>query len=299
MSWSRGSYLNELQCNRLTLRLARALIRYRVRKRLADYRNQNIWRTSFFVDRLDLAAEVFDYQSAQKPDGTYAEIDELIAIAREEFIDFVLVEDKRRQIELSEGQRQIVCETCSRPYDPSGQVRCFFCGYPNAFQVARMELNALADQVEPNESDPIARRVLAETEDLILEASYRKIVTCFETFHRRLNKLAFIRAGEQPISPCRLSLFQNISDTQRWFRKHHNLDNYERLSEEEVWSLDRVFNKRHVIIHNGGLIDERYIKRTNADHGKIGTPVGKSRQEVLRAIRLVERIVQTTREAFI
>lgn len=287
-----------LQGRSLTLRQARALIRHRVRERLAKYKVQDIWSTSFFVDRLDLAVEVFDCQTAQKPNGTVAEIDELIEIVREEFVDFVLLEDTRRRIKLLGKQQELVCEACSQVYGPSDYIRCPVCSYLNLFHVTEIELNSLTEQLELRADDPIARRALTETESWRVETSYLKIVTCFETFHRRLNELAFAEAGSPVVKLSRPNLFQNVQDAGDWFRQHHNLDLFKRLSSREVCSLDLVFNKRHVITHNGGIADRRYIQRTRGNPETIGEPITLSKQEILQAIGLVRRIVQVAREAF-
>jgi hypothetical protein len=281
----------------LTLRQARALIRHRVRKRLAEYSGQDIWSTAFFIDRLDLAAEAFPYQSAQSSDGSVAEIEKLIEIAREELIDFVLIEDTDRRATLPQNKATIVCEACSHQYEVLGPSPCPLCGHPNLYWFTQMELEMLAKQLEPDIDDPITRWFLAETEQLRTETAYQKLVTCFETFHKNLNQLAFAQSGMAEVRLSRPNLFQNIRDGWDWFRRHHGIDLEKGLGSEDIRSLEQAFNKRHIIAHNGGIIDRKYIARTGADPAQIGKPVDLQKREVLKAISLIKRVLHTAKEA--
>jgi len=279
----------------LSLRQAHALIRERVRRRLQPHTGKNIWNTPFFIDRLDLAAEAYDCQTAKKPDGTLAEIDVLIGFVQDEFVDFVLMEDREGQLTLPDERQMLTCEECSEQYGLSGQTTCPECGYPNLYQITEMELKALVEQVNLGADDPIARRILAGIETWRVETAYVRIVTCFETFHKGLNDLAFVKTGSPVRKLGRPNLFQNIAATQGWFAKHHSLDLFEGWHSSEKRLLDVVFNKRHVITHNGGLKDVRYIQRTYGREDEIGQPVETSKEEILKAINLVRRIVQAAR----
>lgn len=287
-----------MQESNLTFRQACALVRHRVRKRLATYKGQDIWNTSFFIERLDLAVEAYDYQTARRPDGTTVKIDDLIEVVKEEFVDFVLIEDIEGHVRISDTKREITCEVCSASYDPLGHSKCPICEHPNLYQVTEHELHTLAELLNLAGDDPLARRALAQTEWWRLETSYLRIVTCFETFHKKLNELALAEAGSMTTKLPRLNLFQSIRDTQNWFQQHHNLDLFSELSPKEICLLDLVFNKRHVIVHNGGVMDEKYIEKTNGDHRDIGKPVPLSKEEVMKAIDVMRRVVQTAKAAF-
>ena len=282
----------------LTLREARARIRQGVRTRLQSFRGQNIWHTPFFVERLDLAAEAYEYQAARGPDGTTAAIDELIGYAREEFTDFLLLEDQQAQQDFSEQGRSLLCESCSRAYTLSGQTNCPHCEHPNLFQAIAMELDSLIEQVSLGVDDPIARRFLSATEHSRVEGAYLKIVTCFETFYRRLNDLAFIHSGLPVKCPPRRNQFQNITATREWFAENHKLDPWESLEGHEIHRLNIVFQKRHVITHNGGIQDSAFIRNTGLREENIGKPVEISRSEILKAINQLGRIVQIARRDF-
>lgn len=288
-----------MNSSNLTLRKARALIRHRVRKRLAKYSGQDVLRTRFLVDRLDLAAEAYDYQTAAGPSGDTAQIEELIGFARDEFRDFILLEDKRNQVDLSGGRADIVCEACSRVYNYSTHSRCPSCGRPNLFRIAEDKLDAIAAQVELDEDDPIVRNALIDLQRSIIETSYSRIVSCFESFHRRLDGFVFVQRGE-PVKELEWrNRFQNLGGTQERFAEEHDFDPYEGLRDTDLRVLSRVFNKRHIIDHNGGIIDPAYVRKTNGDEARIGSLVPQSKDEILRAVGLVRHIVKTARGKFL
>lgn len=52
------------------------------------------------------------------------------------------------------------------------------------------------------------------------------------------------------------------------------------LSQADLLSLRRVFQKRHVCIHAGGIITERYIKMIPEDSRLLGTEVELTESEL-------------------
>lgn len=283
----------------INFHLAKGLIRQRVRKQLANFKGQNIWRTSFFIDRIDLSAEVFDYQSAQKDNLQRVEIYELLEIVENEFRDFILVEDLQKNIELDEPVRTIKCESCQKEYLNNKLSFCPICLHPNLYQIAITELTELSTQLSFQSRDPIIRQVLAQTERWSLENAFIRVVTLLETFLKKLNEEAF-RISEKPHQKLpRKNLFQNVDEIQRWFLSIHGTDLFTTLLPEEVHLLKSIISKRHVITHNGGLIDDAYITQMNEDPEKKGKPVDVSENEILQAVNIEHRLIEIAKNAFL
>ena len=283
--------------NELTLRRARALIRYRVRERLARYEGQDVLNTRFLVNRIDLASEAYEYQTAVDPDGITAKIEDLIGVARDELLDFVLLQDRQNQVDFSERANQIPCEACSFVYDYSTEEQCPSCDWPNLFQATELTLDEIVSQLELGTQDPVVRNAVADIQPAFVDLSYPKLVSCFESFHRRLNELLFAQKRRKVKESDWRNRFQNLRGTLEWFTEEHGYNPYSDIDEDARSLLSLVFNKRHVIEHNGAVIDQDYLRKTG--RGKVGEPVRLSRGEILQAVRIIRRIVGTARNEFL
>jgi len=135
---------------------------------------------------------------------------------------------------------------------------------------------ALPDQL-PEDARETARA--AGVFDQHADATIKDIATLFETFMRgvftdAVPNAAAVLAGERP------NVFQNLSDTQRLFVDHLGWSVAGAVG-PSVWDrLGISFEKRHVLVHRNGRVDQRYLDRI---------PTG--------ALRLGQRLVITRREA--
>jgi len=112
-----------------------------------------------------------------------------------------------------------------------------------------------------------------------LRHAYSDLVSTFEMFCSRKAKKITSEPGK----------FQVLFDACKFFKTHANVDMLESLSQSALLSLRRVFQKRHVCIHAGGIINERYIKMIPEDAKLLGTDVvltEKELEETATAMRI-------------
>lgn len=105
------------------------------------------------------------------------------------------------------------------------------------------------------ESDP--------DKDRQLRYAYGDIVSTFEMFCARKARRVTQEKGN----------FQVLFDARKFFKKHANVDILESVAGSDLLALRRVFQKRHVCIHSGGEITERYAKMIPEDKNLLGTQV--------------------------
>lgn len=104
--------------------------------------------------------------------------------------------------------------------------------------------------------------------------AYGDLVSTFEDFCKR--KAARLTAET--------ANFQVLKDARKYFKDHAGVDILDGLSNPELLSLRRLFQKRHVCVHAGGKITEKYIQRIPEDNKlNIGEPVQLSKQELVEA----------------
>jgi len=130
----------------------------------------------------------------------------------------------------------------------------------------------------------------AENPDRSLRHAYGDLVSAFEIFCAGKAKRL---AGDPPS-------FQSLFDARRYFKDELKIDILNGIDPHELLALRRLFQKRHVNIHAGGEITERYVKMIPEDKHLLGKKVDMSmaeletaseamRKALLMLIRAVER----------
>jgi len=59
-----------------------------------------------------------------------------------------------------------------------------------------------------------------------------------------------------------------------------------------------LFNKRHILTHNLGIIDEKYLEKTGSRENLLNRKVDVSTIEVHRALNSIRQIVGEARQRF-
>lgn len=90
---------------------------------------------------------------------------------------------------------------------------------------------------------------------------------------------------------------------QNWFQRLTNIDAFahdktgkhlgDMVTSEELVAIERVFGKRHLIIHNAAKADEKYLAQFPGDTTKAGDPVKLSLEEFDLAATATRKIIGT------
>jgi hypothetical protein len=106
--------------------------------------------------------------------------------------------------------------------------------------------------------------------DRQLRHAYGDLVSTFEVFCNRKAKRLTHKAGN----------FQILFDARKFFKQHANVDMLANATGANLLALRRVFQKRHVCIHAGGEITDRYVKMIPEDNSLLGTQVSLTFEEL-------------------
>jgi uncharacterized Zn-finger protein len=130
----------------------------------------------------------------------------------------------------------------------------------------------------------IIRREITESENptRALRHAYADLVSTFEIFCRKEASTRGLGAGR----------FQSIPAARRFFRDALQLDIQEPLSLDEFLAVRRAFQKRHVLEHNAGLIDQRYIAEVPEDSSLLGQQAPLDMNELEVAATGVRRMLE-------
>ena len=217
----------------------------------------------------------------------------------------------RKYVE-SEIEKKIVCEKCKTRCAVYGNSYfCMYCGQRDALNVYQenmdfihrfLNFETLVKNV-PGVSNTELTKVLKEVGmiEKLKEKSLDMIVTAFETFcktnyiekMKQLDPSIDSNAEQKRIG----NSFQNIFKGDKLMKSNLKFDMLNGLSKDEIELLNLKFNKRHVLIHNSGIIDDRYLQNTNQDEKLLSRRVTLNKRKLEAMISLLEKIVVKINES--
>jgi hypothetical protein len=103
-----------------------------------------------------------------------------------------------------------------------------------------------------------------------LRYAYGDLVSTFEVFCNRKAARVSQEKGN----------FQVLFDARKYFKDHAGVDILASVTGDDLLALRRVFQKRHVCIHAGGEITDRYVKMIPEDAKLLGTKVVLTLEEL-------------------
>jgi DNA-directed RNA polymerase subunit RPC12/RpoP len=115
-----------------------------------------------------------------------------------------------------------------------------------------------------------------------LRHAYADLVSMFEIFCRK-------EAADRGIGAAR---FQNVAATRKFFADKLGVDLQASLSAAEFLAVRRTFQKRHVLGHNDGAVDQGYIAEVPEDGPLLGQKVSVTLVELELAATGVRRMLE-------
>jgi hypothetical protein len=190
-------------------------------------------------------------------------------------------------------KRRVVCDDCGYNYAIYGMsFHCPLCGKGNLLQ----HLNRSADTIKVllEEHERISQERGPEVGYHIVGNALEDVIGLFEGFlkyiyqyeiKRRLSteeaasKIARIRAN-----------FQRLEGAEALFSQDLDVALFAECPQKDRTFLQEQFLKRHVLTHNLGLIDAKYIEKAEV-YAKQGAEINIKPIDVLGALEIVVRIV--------
>jgi hypothetical protein len=173
-----------------------------------------------------------------------------------------------------ELETHVTCDNCTLRYAIYGVFGwCPACGIHNSIQILMKNLE-------------LSRKELALAESADKEFAHHltgdaleNVVSAFDSFGREIcaRKAADIQ-------------FQNLASARLRVQDTFALDFADVLALDEWESVCRVFQKRHLLAHKLGVVDEDYVKKSNDPQAILGRKVSISRDEVVATISLIETL---------
>ncbi|MCZ2153409.1 MAG: hypothetical protein LC114_05840 [Bryobacterales bacterium] len=171
-------------------------------------------------------------------------------------------------------ETEIVCDQCTLRYAIYGVFAwCPDCGIHNSLQILGKNLDlarkklALAEAVDTELVEPLVADALAG------------VVSAFDGFGRELCSEA-----ESKVS------FQNLEGGRKRVQQWFSFDMADCVTEEEWASARRSFQKRHLIAHKMGVIDDEYTEKAGDPTAVVGRKVTLTSHDIAGLIAIIEKI---------
>lgn len=173
-----------------------------------------------------------------------------------------------------ELETDMVCSNCTLHYAIYGVFAyCPDCGNHNSLQILRKNLELAGKELEL--SGRIEDQAL---KDHLIGDALENVVSAFDGFGRHACHIAKA-ASTQPNAAERLS-FQNILEADKIVQRRFTVQLSAFLSAERWQLIVRCFEKRHLLAHKMGVIDEKYVKVAGDKSARVGRKVQIAVDEV-------------------
>ena len=200
-----------------------------------------------------------------------------------------------RQPPEEELRREVTCPHCGLDHAVFGLASiCPDCGRDILIAHVREELAVICKILGaiPGRRAALGARVAARDAENALE----DLVSIFEAVMKFITRKALVAKGlisddiEEIFRKQVRNEYQSVQKGARAYVQIVGGELFACLSEEEVVQLEQIFEKRHPITHNLGVVDRKYLQR--AAKGELeGREVRVTESEIQAATALVERVL--------
>lgn len=181
--------------------------------------------------------------------------------------------------------RELVCDHCGRDYGVFAiALFCPDCGAPNLRLHFERETELVDDQVSLAEEIGIEKEELAYR---LLGNAHEDVLTAFEATLKTVYLYGKARTNADP--PAKTGNdFQNVDKALKRFEEL-KINPFESLTETEVAALYLNIQKRHIIGHNLGVVDSKFV--THANDAKIGETVHLVGEDIRQFAAISQKVI--------
>ena len=195
-----------------------------------------------------------------------------------------------------EMQLKIICKVCNAKYAVIGSAFfCPCCGHNSAEETFESSLKKIQDKIKNISIIRTAVEAISKDE---AETTCRSLIEtslgeCVVAFQRFCEVNFSTRAPEKNL---KFNAFQNIEVGAMYWKDLLGETYYDWLTNYEITRLNALFQKRHLLAHTEGIIDQKYLDKTKEFSYKVGQRIVIKEKEVIELIALIEKLVNKLRK---
>jgi len=182
-------------------------------------------------------------------------------------------------------ETEVVCSNCTLRYSVYGVFAfCPDCGQHNSLQILEKNLEVVGKMLDMAETQEV------EVAQRLVENALEDCISVFDGFGRELCHV-HARNATNPAKAERI-IFQNLEAAKASLHDTFGIDISAHVTAEEWLSAVRGFQKRHLIAHKMGVIDQDYITKTGDTQAVIGRKIGIGAEEVRELLQIISKLAQ-------
>lgn len=191
---------------------------------------------------------------------------------------------------------KITCKECNSRYAVVGSAFfCPSCGHNSAEETFDNSLNKIAAKIK---NLPIIRKAVEAINKDEAEMTCRSLIEtsldeCVVAF-QRFCEVTYTKLN--PSVKIRFNAFQKLDVGGKYWKELYGESYSDWLTKSEFSKLNELFQKRHLLSHTEGMVDQKYIDRSGDTIYSVGQRIVVKEKDVLKLKNLVEKIIATLRE---
>jgi len=180
-------------------------------------------------------------------------------------------------------ETEVVCDHCTLRYSVYGVFAfCPDCGQHNSLQILAKNLEVVGKMLD------LAAGAEKDLAEKLIENALEDCVSAFDGFGRELCRLHANRA-RSPAKAEKMS-FQNLEGAKTTFLDLFGIDLSAEVASEEWRAAAIGFQKRHLVTHKLGVVDQEYITKTGDTRAVVGRKIGIGADEVKGLARIINTL---------
>lgn len=180
-------------------------------------------------------------------------------------------------------ETRVVCQKCNLHYSIYGVFAfCPSCGSHNSQQILEKNLDLTTRQLD------LAKTVEADLAEYLIGDALENVVSTFDGFGHEVCTV-FADKTTTPTKAAKTG-FQNLHRAKTDVQKHFGFDIAASLTPAEWEEAIRGFQKRHLLAHKSGVIDDDYIAKANDPSAIKGRKVSIKADEIVALIDIVRKL---------
>jgi len=182
-----------------------------------------------------------------------------------------------------ELETNIECANCTLQYSVYGVFAfCPDCGQHNSLQILDKNLEVVGKMLD------FAAEADAELAEKLIENALEDCVSAFDGFGRELCRVHAKRASS-PSKAEKIS-FQNLEGAKANVSSLFGYNLSARVTADEWQAANRGFQKRHVVAHKMGVVDQEYLDKTNDSEATVGRKIMITEEDVRSMVAAARKI---------
>lgn len=180
-------------------------------------------------------------------------------------------------------ETEVVCVNCTLRYSVYGVFAfCPDCGQHNSLQILDKNLEVVRKMLD------LAAEEEKELAEKLVENALEDCVSAFDGFGRELCRVHANRA-RNPARMKKMS-FQNLDGARSNILEAFGIDLSTEVEPDEWRAAGAGFQKRHLVAHKTGVVDQDYITKTGDTRAVLGRKIGIEADEVRQLASIISKL---------